>query len=118
MGEDKARADITMEDLASITDLEITFGTTRLLPDWEDIPEKFKTDQNIYVKLVDALFYNHPLPAAEVAFRSGFDADGTRVIALQDRLIMACLTSFEPRHEHKIAGLAYLISQICELRES
>jgi hypothetical protein len=30
------------------------------------------------------------------------------------RALQACLGSFAPKHEHKIAGVAYLLSEWCE----
>lgn len=34
---------VTPEDMASITDVEMAFSTMRLLPDWNDIPEDFRS---------------------------------------------------------------------------
>lgn len=47
-------------------------------------------------------------------FRDGF-AD-SEAPALLNRVVMAHLRSFEPKHEHKIAGLGYLVSQVCDIR--
>lgn len=100
------------ESLNTITDVEIAFGTTKLLPPYDAVPDKFKRG-NDYTKLLDTLFAGKPLPEGEIVFREGFDdADAP---ALLNRVVMAHLHSFEPKHEHKIAGLGYLISLACEV---
>lgn len=101
------------ELLDTITDVEIAFGTTKLLPAFDTVPEEFKRG-NDYTKLLDNLFAGLPMPDGNIAFREGFDdADAP---ALLKRVVMAHLRSFEPSHEHKIAGLGYLVSQACEVR--
>ncbi|RCW65154.1 hypothetical protein [Pseudorhodoferax soli] len=44
---------LTRQDLDSISDAEPVFGTDRLLPPWEAIPNEFKVE-NFYTRLVDA----------------------------------------------------------------
>lgn len=105
---------LTPEDVESITKVEEAFGTTRLLPNMGDAPATFDQFDNPYQQVVSALFYGGPLPDYEVAPRPGFEevvASG----ALQ-RCIRAHLSSWEPKHEHKMRGAAYLLSQIVELK--
>ena len=105
---------LTRADLGSITDPEMAFGTTRLLPDYELVPQAFK-DGNVYTRIVDSLFHGSPMPEAEVNFKAGFDDDEAR--AQMIRALHAHLRSFQPKHEHKIAGLGFLIAQICEITD-
>ena len=104
------RAPITpmLADATPITDLEMAFGTTRLLPPPEAIPEPFWSG-NLYTQLAEALFYRHPLPPALIEFRHGFDSQQLR------RIVLSHLRSFAAKHEHKIAGVGYLISQMAIL---
>lgn len=104
---------LTRESLNSITDLESAFGTIRLLPSYEDVPEEFKRG-NEYTKLMNHLFHGQPVPEGEVVFKQGFD--DAQAPALLNRVVMAHLRSYEPNHQHKIAGLGYLVSQACEVR--
>jgi hypothetical protein len=104
-------ASITAADLDAITDLDLAFGTTRHLPSWEEIPEEFKTSSNAYVRVVSAIFNGDQMPDMEIQLAPGVQA------ALLQRFIRAHLISFEPKHEHKIAGVAYLLSQLCTLGE-
>lgn len=101
------------DSLSTITDVEIAFGTTKLLPPIDAVPAEFKRG-NDYTKLLDRLFAGQPAPEGEIVFREGFDDDDAP--ALLNRVVMAHLRSFEPEHEHKIAGLGYLISLACEVR--
>lgn len=107
-----AQYKLTRESLNTITDLDMAWGTTKLLPDYSKVPEDFKSG-NIYTKLLDCMFSGVPLPKGEIIFRKGFDdADAPKQLT---RVIHAHLKSFEPKHEHKIAGLGYVISQVCEI---
>lgn len=103
---------LTLSDLESVTDVEGAFGTTRLLPKWEDIPEDFRCfGGNLYAGLVESLFYGTEMPECMISFRPEFK-DGAAAL---NRCVRAHLTSFEPKHEHKIAGVGYMIAQVCEL---
>ena len=98
----------TRVDAEPITDLELAFGTTRLLPPPEAIPEAFWRG-NAYTQLAEALFYGAPLAPLLIEFKPGFDADQMR------RIVRSHLASFEPKHEHKIAGVGYLMSLMAVL---
>ena len=64
---------------------------------------------NLYTQLAEALFDRHPLPPALIEFRHGFDSQQLR------RIVLSHLRSFAAKHEHKIAGVGYLISQMATL---
>lgn len=101
---------LTPADLASITMPEQAFSTERLLPAWEDIPEEFKKG-NVYTELVSALFYGTELPAGVMEFHSGFEGAGEDL----NKCVRAHLQSFGPKHEHKIAGIGYMVSLVCTM---
>lgn len=103
---------LTREQLGSITDIELAFSADRLLPDWEDVPQDFRNG-NVYTKLAEAIFFAKPLPDGEVLIREGF-RDETALGDLQ-RCVRAHLASWGPKHEHKIAGVGFLIAQVCEI---
>lgn len=97
---------LTPELISSINDVEAAFSTTRLLPDWDDIPDDFKLG-NAYTELVAAILYGTPLPAGEIELNDGVEG------AMLNRCVHAHLDSFTPKHEHKVAGVAYMISLAC-----
>lgn len=94
---------LTPEQAASITDVEMAFSTDRLLPPWDEIPNEFRRG-NQYTRLAEAIFYGTAMPDNDIALKPGFTADAL------NRTVRAHLTSFGPKHEHKIAGVGYLIS--------
>lgn len=89
----------------NITNADIAFGPMNLgefLPNWKSIPDDFKNDKNHFVKFVSNWFYNgvkeYPVSKDGINFK------------LATAHIRVILSSFEPKHEHKIAGAAYLAS--------
>ncbi|KVV07503.1 hypothetical protein [Burkholderia ubonensis] len=102
---------LTREDLASITGAETAFGTDRLLPPLEEIPEVFLRG-NVYTQFAEALLLDRAIPAGEVTFRDGYaNADAQNL----NRCVRAHLASFSPDHDHKIAGVGYMIAQVCTI---
>lgn len=74
-----------------------------LLPDYAGVPEEFKGyGGNPWVKLTEEWFYKGL--DGDLIAKDGVDATAA------GRHIAACLGSFQPKHEHKIAGVAYLMS--------
>lgn len=101
---------LTRDAINTISDAEIAFGTTKLLPPFDEVPETFKRG-NEYTRMLDCMFAGAPLPDANVEFLEGYDDPDAP--ALLARVVQAHLRSFEPKHEHKISGLGYLLSHAC-----
>lgn len=99
---------VTPEDMVSISDVELAFSTERLLPAWEDIPAEFRKG-NLYTKLAEAIFFGLDLPECKIEMKEGFEAQ------ILNRAVRAHLQSFGPKHEHKIAGVGYMISRAAVL---
>lgn len=95
---------VTPEDMASISDVELAFSADRLLPAWKDIPVEFRK-VNIYTKMAEAIFFGLELPECEIEMKEGFEPQSL------NRAVRAHLQSFGPKHEHKIAGVGYMIAQ-------
>lgn len=96
---------------AKLSALEVAFPASveKLLPKWQDIPEEFQCERTPWNRIVGQWFFrglNKPLP---FKFKEGVDE--------RDALnhLQACLGSFEPKHEHKTAGCAYLLSLWADL---
>lgn len=106
------QSQITSTQIRAISDLELAFGTTKLLPEWDAIPIEFKRVQNPYQVLLHSLFYHQPIPRGQIALNPGFDDID---MAAVNKCIRAHLQSYAPKHEHKMAGTAFLLSQICTL---
>lgn len=95
-----------MSDIAipEITKLDVAFGTTQGLPAYASIPDEFKRGRTKWNELFSAWFFSG-LTGLRVAPSPGVDRD--KAIAH----IRALMASFEPSHEHKEAGVAFLMSQ-------
>lgn len=96
---------LTPEDVNQITESEMAFGSTKLLPDFKDIPVEFDAFNGTskYTKLVSDWFFNG-LEEFEPVMNDGFDKDKCIVC------LGAHLSSYSPKHEHKTAGVAYMMS--------
>lgn len=109
----------SLAEMNAITDVEMAFGSTQWLPPWEAIPKEFKDGfpnaDSPYVKLVDAMLFERPLPEMGMTPNPGWEGDGEAFQTGLRRLMSSHLTSFEPKHEHKVAGVAYLFSRIFTL---
>ncbi|MDE1179460.1 hypothetical protein [Paraburkholderia sp.] len=88
----------------NISDLDVAFGTVKGLPDYASIPEEFKRGNTKWNKLFSAWFYGG-LKSLKIAPHEGVD----KAAALKH--IKALMASWEPKHEHKEAGVAYLMSK-------
>lgn len=107
---------VIQADIDAIERGETLWGTIRCLPKLEDIPDVFLRDiynGTWYSKIVTAWYTGDPIPELQVEFLPGFKPDGKAL----KRFIMAHLNTLIPEHDHKIAGCAYLLSQIIELKE-
>lgn len=100
---------VSPEELASISDAEMAFSTDRLLPAWEEIPSEFRQG-NLYTKLAESIFFGMEMPKCEIEMKDGFEPQAL------NRAVRAHLQSWGPKHEHKIAGVGYIISQAATLR--
>ena len=101
---------ITPELAASVSDPELAFSTTRLLPALEDIPAEFKDASNPYYSLTRTIFYGDPLPEVEIDIKDGYSPE------VLNKCIRAHLGSYGPEHEHKLAGVAYMMSLMATLQ--
>lgn len=92
-----------------VTMMDIGFGPKKLseyLPAWEEIPQEFKDERvevKKWIKLVDDIFFSG-IKNEVLTPKEGID----KSIALRHMSML--LHSFEPSHEHKTAGVAYLMS--------
>lgn len=90
----------------NVSTLDTAFGTKamELMPAYKDIPDEFKKQGNPFVKWQQKWFFSglekEDIPKA----KEGIDQNQAL------RHLAAIQTSFEPPHEHKEAGVAYLAS--------
>jgi hypothetical protein len=94
-----------MFEVQKISDLDLAFPAKALdlMPKYEEIPEEFKHSGNRWVKFQSDWFYRG-ISNLRIATKSGIDANEAM------RHLGAIQGSFEPKHEHKEAAVAYLAS--------
>lgn len=102
---------ITAQSLLAIDEMDLLFGTDKLLPLVEDIPEDFIRG-NVYTSAVENLFSESFPPHLKLQYREGFDPK------LAARAVQAHLQSWSPKHQHKIAGVGYLLSLMATVSDS
>lgn len=106
---------ITQADIDSITGMEVCRGTDRFLPPPDIIPDPFwgwakgkNNPANIYWHMADALYTGSDVPAAAYTFNEGYEQNGPKLFDF----LMGCLRTIEPDIDHKIAGVAFIISKV------
>lgn len=90
---------------SEVSDLDMAFpaSVVKLMPAYDQIPEEFKRARNAWAQWQEDWFFGglKKFPAP----RDGID----RSAALRH---LSCIQrSFEPKHEHKAAAVAYLASK-------
>jgi hypothetical protein len=99
--------------IPKVTKADIGLGNIEHLPSWDSIPDGFKDFSNKYNMFVNMWFFNG---MSEVKYESLIPKDG---VDKNDAMaaIMSILASYEPKHEHKSAGAAYLLSEWFTIKE-
>lgn len=94
-----------MTPVPEITQSEMIFGTTKALPDYDKLPAEFRRmDGTKWNKLFSQWFFLG-LKKLEVTPKEGVDKEKALIA------ISAHMKSFEPKHEHKESGVAFLMSE-------
>jgi hypothetical protein len=109
-----------MTPIPTLSEIDVAFGSVKHMPKYEDIPESFRRYHgDVHVDAIESWFYHGgtieapdtlKLKSGSFKARTGVDFSGAL------RAIKAILGSFEPKHEHKIAGCAFLLSEWFEAR--
>lgn len=89
----------------AVSDIDLAFPAqvSHLMPAYDDIPREFKNGHTKWNKFFGDMFFSG-LKNAKLVAKDGID--GTQAA----RHIRAISGSFEPKHEHKEAAVAYLMS--------
>lgn len=93
--------------------LSVAFGDIKHMPKYADVPERFKRSSDPYVSAVSSWFFSGAKGAPNGLIIDGVTYTAKAGIDVKDalRAIKAVLGSFEPRHEHKEAACAYMLSE-------
>jgi hypothetical protein len=89
-----------------VSDVQFAFPANiigTLIPEWDDLPDEFRNRTSGYEELAGHACFNN------VGFRSDSLLEGID-IELANRQLNAIARSFQPKHQHKEAAIAYLLS--------
>jgi hypothetical protein len=95
--------------IQEVTNADLAFGgdMSKLLPEFASIPEEFRDGKTKWNKVVTDWFYRG-LKKCEWKPKEGIETQKAL------RHLKAVMASWEPKHEHKEAGCAYLLSEFFE----
>lgn len=98
--------------IPDITNLDMAFGKIDHMPRYETVPAEFKQSGNNYAAFVSKWFFSglKQDDLARLTPRPGVVQN--KALAA----IRAIICSFEPKHEHKEAGCAFLLHAWFELK--
>lgn len=96
-----------IQEVSSVN-LSLGCGALGLMPAYHDLPEEFRKNSHPLVAFVARWFFCGLPEGTKFVPRQGVDTKNAL------RHIRAILCSFEPKHEHKEAGCAYLLDQWLE----
>jgi hypothetical protein len=97
-----------MWPVAEITNLDLAFGggdIKKLMPLYADIPAEFKRHHGTKWNRLTSDWFFCGVKNLDLKPRDGVETSKAL------RHIKAILSSFEPKHEHKEAGVAFLLDQ-------
>ena len=102
-----------MREVPKLDGIDMSFGNVKHLPPMKEIPDEFQNHSNKYCRFVSSWFFGGKTTEDMqcLVAREGVDRRAA-IIAIK-----SVLTSFEPQHEHKEAGAAYLLSEWFELHD-
>lgn len=96
-----------MFEIEDISDIELAFPAqvSHLMPKWEDIPGEFKRHNGTKWNKIFSHWFFNGVKNLVMTPKDGIDSNKAF------RHIRCIMGSFEPKHEHKEAAVAYLMSQ-------
>ena len=89
-----------------LTDVQMAFPANPPLPDWATIPQEFREGRTPFNEIASRLFFQ----GGALADYGLTPKPGVN-LSEAVRALRACLGSFSPKHEHKEAGVAYMLSE-------
>lgn len=93
-----------MLPVPKVNGVDLAFGNIGHMPKYHEVPDRFKRDSDPAVSAINTWFYKG-LDTSKIKPREGVN----QAEALQ--AIGAIMRTWEPKHEHKVAGCAMLLDQ-------
>lgn len=93
--------------IQEVSSLDVAFGNASFLPPKDEIPQEFWSGHTKWNKAFSEWFYRG---TSTDKFKPKKGIDRKQAI----KMIAACMASWEPAHEYKEAGCAYMMSEFFE----
>jgi hypothetical protein len=90
-----------------VNNVDLAFGPSNMneyLPAYDEIPKEFKNEDTKWNKIFNTMFFRGCSKDSSFDCKDGINGE-TAI-----KHIYAIMRSFNPKHEHKEAGVAYLMS--------
>jgi hypothetical protein len=102
----KGGSEMDLMEPQEVQDVDLAFGGNmeELLPPYKEIPDEFKDNNTEWNRIVSQWFFQGLPGDTTIKPKEGIDPEKAV------RHVAAVLRSFQPKHEHKEAGCAYLLS--------
>lgn len=97
-----------MRKIPEVTGPDLAFGNIAHMPKYHEVPDRFKSDRDPAVSAIHTWFYKG-LDVSKIKPRAGVDQNKAL------KAIGAIMRSWEPKHEHKVAGCAMLLDEWFEV---
>lgn len=97
----------------NLTRVDLAFGNVKHLPKYDTLPDDYRRMNAPGCRAVSMWFYKGAEASPDgikidgVAYKAKEGVDAGKALAA----IKSCLGSFEPKHEHKIAGCGFMFSE-------
>jgi hypothetical protein len=99
-------ADKTMHYPPKLDDADVVFGGALYMPRMEDLPEEYRCERADACRVAEHLFFKGGR-LSDYGYLCREDVDFGDAL----RAIKAVLGSFQPKHEHKIATVGWMIDK-------
>jgi hypothetical protein len=109
-----------MIPIPDVNAADCAFGNIKHMPKFDTLPDEFRRGWhrgNVWCDAISSWFYGGAKATPDgiqidgKAFKAKSGVDPKKALSA----IKACMASWEPKHEHKIAGCGFLLSEWFEV---
>jgi hypothetical protein len=109
-----------MMHVPEVTGLDVAFGNIKHMPKFDTLPEEFRRDRHPTCRAIyDWIFsgakrFPGGITIGKRTFTAKEGVDCDKAIAA----IRSVLASFDPSHEHKVSGCAFMLNEWFDMKEA
>lgn len=109
-----------MLEIPDLQRVDVIFGDIKHMPKYETVPDEFKKGRGVFCDAISEWFFNGAQSATDgikiggITFKAKPGVPAGKALAA----IKAVLSSFEPKHEHKEAACAFMLSEWFDVQKT